>query len=326
MTTPQRVVAVTGSSGHLGTKLLEHLEEMPGLGKLVAFDVKPLRAPVHNIAVYRKDVAEPITEELASHRVTTLVHFAFEWRSGMRRRDAAAMSERNEEKAQQVIESCLEANVRQIIYVSSHSVYGARPDLPTPVGEDWPRNPASGFPYAQDNLNIEQGLLELAEETPELKVTVLRSCLALGPLTSIPLLKELYFPGWVGPSDHDPALQFVSDDDLARIVCLAIQNETAGAFNVAGPGVVFHRELARELEVGRIQMPAGIAYPLKRLTGGAVVAYNHFLDRWPVIMSTAKLDRAMAYRFRHTGQDAVRSLVSYNNELQARLPKLASTR
>ena len=74
MTTPQKVVAVTGSSGHIGAKLLEHLEETPGLGKLVAFDLRPLRAPVHNIAAYRMDVTEGINEELARHGVTTLVH------------------------------------------------------------------------------------------------------------------------------------------------------------------------------------------------------------------------------------------------------------
>ena len=317
------MVAVTGSSGHLGTKLLEHLEEIPALGKLVAFDLKPLRAPVHNIAAYLKDVTEPITNELASHRVTTLVHFAFQWKGGMRRSDAAMVSERNEEMAQQVIESSLEAGVQHLIYVSSHSVYGARADSPVPVSEEWPRNPAPGFPYAQDNLSIEEGLLELAEQIPELKVTILRSCLALGPMTSMPLLRELYFPGWVGLSDHNPPLQFVSDDDLARIVCLAIQNDLAGAYNVTGRGVVFHRELAKALEIGRIQMPAGIVYPLKRMTGGAVVAYSHYLDRWPIIMSAAKLDQATGYWYRHTALDAVRFLASHNVEYQDRLPNLA---
>ena len=325
-TTPQKVVAVTGSSGHIGTKLLEHLEETPGLGKLVAFDVRPLGAPVHNIAAYRKDVAQSIQEELARHRVTTLVHLGFQWESRLKRRDASVMSERNAAMVQSVIESCREAGVQHLIYISSHSVYGAMPGLPLPVNEERPRNPAAGFPYAVDNYNAEQALLELAEGSPEIKVTIFRSCPALGTMTSMAWLRELYFPGWLGLSDHNPPLQFISDDDLARILCRAITEQLAGVYNVAANGVVFLRELAEALLARRIQLPASIVYPLKRLTGGALVAYSHYLDRWPVIMSTAKLNRATGYRYRHSALDAVESLVSYNREFQERLPTLMEVR
>jgi len=92
MTTPQKVVAVTGSSGHLGAKLMEHLEDAPWLAKLMAFDLLPLGAPVHNIAAFRKDVSLPISEELIRHRASAVVHLAFEWRSGMRRRERKARS------------------------------------------------------------------------------------------------------------------------------------------------------------------------------------------------------------------------------------------
>jgi UDP-glucose 4-epimerase len=326
MTTQQKVVAITGSSGHLGTKLLEHLEDIPGMGKLVGFDNKPLHTPVHNIAAYRKDVRGSMVEELSRHRVTTLVHLAIEWKNGLRRREAAEMSERNVNMVSQVIESSIASRVRHLIYVSSHAVYGARPELPIPVSEEWPANPASGFTYAQGNLNTERALLELAENSPDTKVTILRSCPALGVLTSLGLLRELYFPGWVGISDHNPPLQFVSDDDLARILCLVIRDELPGVFNVAADGVIFLRELAKHLSTRQILMPATLVQPLKQLTGGGFVAYHHNLDRWPVVMSTAKLKRVTGYHFRRTALDAVASFISYNNEFQESLPRLSAVR
>ncbi len=326
MTSRQKVVAITGSSGHLGAKLLEHLEEIPHLGKLVAFDLRALRAPVHNIAAYRKDVSKPIHEELIKHRVTSLVHLAFGWESRLRRPNAAAMSERNREMVENVIESCLAAGVEHLIYVSSHAVYGGRANSPMPIGEDRPPNPAPGFPYAQDNHSAEQALLELAENFPQIEVTIFRCCPALGTKTSMGLLRELYFPGWLGLSDHNPPLQFVSDDDLARILCLAIEEELPGVFNVAASGVVFLRELAEALSTRRIQLPAGIVYPMRRLTGGAFVAYSHYLDRWPVVMSTARLHQATGYRYRRTALEAVASLVNYNDEFQGHLPKLSAIR
>ena len=326
MTTQQKVVAVTGSSGHIGAKLLEHLEEKPGFGKLVAFDTGPLRAPVHNIAVFRRDVTLEIHEQLAERGVTTLVHLAFSWRSGLKRREADAMSERNRTALEGVLQSCREAGVGHIIYVSSHSVYGARSDNPTPLSENSPMRPASGFPYARDNFRAEQMLREFAEEVPGAKLTVFRCCPVLGPMTGTGLIREFYFPGWVGLSDYDPPLQFVHDDDLSRLLCLAITEELTGTYNVGGEGVMFLSELASTLVSGRLQLPAALVYPLKRLTGGSSVAYSHFLDRWPILMSTAKLHRDTGYRFKHTAREAAAAFASYNAEVQQHLPKLAEIR
>ena len=145
-------------------------------------------------------------------------------------------------------------------------------------------------------------------------------------MTGIGLIREFYFPGWIGLSDYNPPLQFVYDEDLARLLGLAITEELAGTYNVAGEGVAFLRELAPILAPGRAQLPAALVYPLKRLTGGSSVAYSHFLDRWPIIMSPAKLHRATGYRFRHTAREAVAAFASYNYEERERLPTLAEVR
>ena len=325
MTSPGKVVAVTGSSGHIGAKLLEHLEETPGLGKLAAFDTRPLRAPIHNIAAFRRDVATPIQDELVRMRVHTLVHLAFAWRAGLRRREANVMSERNAAMLRSVLRSCRQAEVEHVIYLSSHTVYGARPDNPLPLNESSPLRPAPGFPYAQDNFRAEQALQEFAEENPDIKVSILRSCPALGALTNPAMLREFYFPGWVGSSDHNPALQFVYEDDLARVLCLAITRTLPGVFNVAGTGVAFLRELPDALAGRQILLPASLAYPLKRLARGSLVAHLHNLDRWPIIMSTARLQRETGYRFRFSASQAVTALASYNEDLQDRPARWVST-
>ncbi len=299
---------------------------MPGLGKLVAFDTRPLRAPVHNITAFRKDVTESIQGELDRFGVTTLVHLAFQWRKGLRRREAAEMSEQNRKMLEEVIDSAVSAGVGHIIYVSSHTVYGPGPDRPTPLSEDCTLRSVSGYPYAADNLRAEELLERLADDNPGVKVTILRCCPALGAHTSVDMLREFYFPGWLGLSDYNPPLQFVSDDDLARILGIAIWEQHSGVFNVAADGVVFLREFARELPAKRVQMPSAIAYPMKRLTGGAFVAYSHYLDRWPVIMSTAKLKQTTGYRFRLSAIEALSALVSYNEEFQAYLPRLQEVR
>jgi len=50
-----KIVAVTGASGYIGSRLLRQLEE-ENLERLVAIDINPPPLPIHNVAVYRRDV------------------------------------------------------------------------------------------------------------------------------------------------------------------------------------------------------------------------------------------------------------------------------
>ena len=326
MTTQRKAVAVTGSSGYIGAKLLEHLEETPGLGKLVTFDIRPMAAPVHNIAAYRRDVANPIDEELNLHRASTLAHLAFARRASPNRRDGAIASEKNGRMLRNIMEACVRANIGHLIYVSSHTVYGARASNPIPIDEDFPLNPAPGFQYAQEHCRAEQVLTEFSQATPDLKLTVLRCPPVLGTMAGMGLLREFYFPGPLGASDYNPPLQFVYDDDLARILCLAIAQELPGVFNVAGEGVVFLRELDEALAARQFLLPSYLARPLNRLAGGGFTYADHNLTRWPVIMSPARLHQATGYRFRHTAREAVTAFANSNDEVARRLRKKAEIR
>ena len=321
MMTRPKVVAVTGSSGYIGSKLLEHMEESPEIGRLVTFDLRPMPAPIHNVAAFRKDIAKPIAEELTKYRVDTLVHLAFAQRSGANRRQAPGTQEHNLDMLRSVLASCVQAGVRHFIYLSSHTVYGAQSNNLLPIGEDFPLDPSPGSSYAIDNSQAERALTEFSHAMPEMKLTILRSCLVLGATAEMALLREFYFGGAIAKLDDNPPLQFVHDDDLARILCFVVTKELDGVFNVAGDGVVFLRELANSLAVRESPLPTPIARLLNRTVRGIAAADDHGLMRWPVIMSTGKLSRATGYRFRHTGLDAVAAFANSNSEVQRRLRK-----
>ncbi len=326
MATQRKVVAVTGSSGYIGAKLLEHLEETPGQSKLVTFDTRPMPAPIHNIAAYRRDVTTRIDEELNLHRVNTLVHLAFARRTSPNRRDGAAASDQNRQMLERVVESCIRANVGHLIYLSSHTVYGARPDNPLPINEDSPLRPAPGFQYANDHARAEQALLEFSRALPNIKLTVFRCSPVLGTMAGMSLLREFYFPGLLGASNCNPPLQFVYDDDLARILCLAITEELTGFFNVSGDGVVFLRELGEALAVRQLLLPSPLSRPLNRLSGCGFTFADHNLTRWPVITTAARLRQTTGYRFRHTARDAVTAFANSSEEVDWRLRKKVEIR
>lgn len=315
MTQPPEVVAITGASGYIGSLLLQELEEQGDLRKLVAIDLKPPPLPIHNIAVYRQDVTEPIDELLQEHRTSTLVHLAFITERGINRREVLSNREANLNALQSVLNSCLRARIRHFVYLSSHTVYGAHPDNPVPLGDGAPLRPSPEFPYAYDKFLSEQIIQEFAEQHPELKVTVLRSCLVLGPNADNDVAKASFRPWLVAVQDCNPPLQFLYEDDLARVLTIIIKQGVSGVFNVAGEGVVSYREVAATIKSKLIELPAFLSYPLVQLTWRlhlqrSSTAAGLDLVRYPIVLSTSKLRRITGYRFWHTSWDALEAFTN----------------
>lgn len=310
-----RVVAVTGASGYIGTKLLERLEQEPSIRKLVAFDVAPLPLPVHNITVYRKNVSGPIEDELNDQSATTLVHLAFNARRGANRREVAEIHEENLQTLRSVMASCVSSRVTHLIYLSSHLVYGAHIDNPVPIPDDTEMRPSHNFPYAHDKRHCELALEEFARAQNDIKITVLRSCIVLGNGADNLTTQNFFHPWMLGVAPYDPPLQFVYDNDLARVMSIIIQQEIPGTFNVAGDGVVHYREMAKIIKSRLINLPPFLAYPLVQICQRLRLhreASSDTLDqaRWPILMSTGKLHKATGYRFLHTGLE---SLAAFTN-------------
>ena len=317
MTRQGKVVAVTGASGYIGSTLLQRLETEPDLRKMVAFDTKPLAAPIHNIAAYRRDVSGHIHDELAEQRVTTVVHLAFNGRRGESRREVVSIREENLATLRAVLESCIRARVGHLIYVSSHTVYGANRDNPIPISEEMELRPALDLPYGYDKYLGERMLQEFIDARPDMKVTILRPCVVLGPGADNSVTRAFFRPWLIGVMDYNPPLQFVYDADLARVLALVIRQEIPGVFNVAGDGVVYYRELAKMIKSKLINLPPFMAYPLAQMSWDFHVqrdATAGALDliRWPMLMSTGKLHQATGYRFWHTSLEALTAFANSN--------------
>ena len=315
MTQPPEVVAITGASGYIGALLLQKLEDQGDLRKLVAIDLKPPPLPIHNIAVYRQDVTEPIDELLQAHRASTLVHLAFITERGINRREVLSNREANLKGLQSVLNSCLRARIRHFVYLSSHTVYGAHPDNPVPLADGTPLRPSPEYPYGYDNFLSEQIIQEFSEEHPDIKVTVLRPCIVLGPNADNHVTRAFFRPWLMAVQNHNPPLQFLYEDDLARVLTIIIKQGIPGVFNVAGEGVVFYREVAEIIKSKLIELPAFLGYPLVQLTWRLHLqrystAAGLDLVRYPIVLSTSKLRHTTGYRFWHSSRDALESFTN----------------
>ncbi len=311
----ERVVAVTGAAGYVGARLLQYLEDAGGQRKLVAIDRKPLSFPVHNVAAYRRDIAEHIDDTLIHHEVTSLVHLAFIAGRGRNQREVAAIRKANLDSLKAVLESCVKAGVRHFIYLSSHTVYGPHRDNAIPLTDKSPLRPLPDFPYGYDKFLSERMIQEFSEQHADIKVTILRCCVVLGPHADNSVTKAFFRPVLLGVTADNPAMQLVYEEDLARVLAIVIAEEVPGVYNVAGEGVVFYYELAKIVDKWLLNLPPPLAYALVDLTWGLRIQRDSTapeldLVRYPIVVDTSGLRQATGYRFRYT---ALETLSSFAN-------------
>ncbi len=314
---PASVVGVTGAAGFIGFRFLQELESMNTLEKLVAVDRKPLPRPLHNIRTHRLDLSQPLDRVFQRDYVDSVVHLAFNLKEGRTPSEAEAIQRDNLLSLQNLLQASLRARVGSIIYLSSHTVYGAYADNPIPITEEAIPRPLPNFQYGQTKFKSEQLLQSFAEENPNVTVTILRCCMVMGPDGGSRVTQGLDQPVLLKIAGSDPPLQFIHNTDLARILAILSINPQPGIFNLAGNGVVKYSELARIMGKRIVSLPSSLAFPVVNATwkfGVQKESSSDALDfvRHPVVVATGKLKQATGYKFRYTAREAITSYASSN--------------
>ena len=311
-----KIVAITGASGYVGSRLLQQLEEK-NLGKLVAIDTKPPPFPIHNIAIYRRDVEEPIDDLLRHHRVNTLVHLAFDSQRSSNRAEVCRVRQRNLTALQNTLDSCVRAGVGHVVYVSSHTIYGAHPDNPIPITEHAPLRPSSDFAFGYDKFLSDQIVTDFADHQNNIKVTILRPCAVLGPSAPRDLIRVFMHPRLVDTSGYNPFFQFLHEDDLAQLLTLLVMQAIPGVYNLAGEGVAFYQEVTQMIQSKLPALPPFVATQIVKSTWrlGIQARSNRAemdLLRYPILLSTVKLEQATGYHPRYT---SLETLTAFTNSV-----------
>jgi UDP-glucose 4-epimerase len=134
--------------------------------------------------------------------------------------------------------------VRKFIFKSSAHYYGCERDDPAFFTEGMRRPHPPRTRLESDIVEAEKAVEGFAERNPEVAVTVLRFCNALGPdqrTTHTALFQLPAIPSILG---FDPRYQFIHEDDLVGVLRFAAENELAGTYNAAADGVLALSEVA----------------------------------------------------------------------------------
>ena len=318
-------VAVTGPTGTFGFGLLPLLQADDRVGTIVGIARRPFDPSEHGwskMEYRRGDVRDEAALKEAFTGADVVVHLAFLIIGG----DNETTRSINVEGTLNVFRAAAAAGAKRFVYASSVAAYGFGADLPDVISEDWPTRPAHRLFYAQEKAELEALLADEAASHPELALYLLRPPVVLGPHT----LGAKELPGPLGPLSRrlggrlprtpipfpalvpDLPLQFIHEDDVGQaLLQCVVAAGPPGAYNIAGDGVLSAVDVAREIGLRPLRLPAGPAHFAARTVSR--VPFLPSFASWveamsqPAIMDTTRAKTELGWTPQYTGLEALRA-------------------
>ena len=325
--------AVTGAAGYIGGRLIRRLETDETVASILALDVRtPSRAFSGKTAFSRLDVSEPFPDLFRERGINSVVHLAFALapprdydstpqamlRAPARSyyRMAGAVEDAawrvNVRGALNALDACANADVRHILYLSSASIYGARPDNPAFMTEDRRPNPNPGFRYSEDKLVADSLMSGFSKRGSSIPVAVLRACPVVGPNADNFIADAFRKPILPMMGDNDPEMQFIHEDDLINAMVRCLKLRTDGVYNAAADGTIRWSRMAEMMGRRTLRLPPSAWRGLTsaswrlRLQSVSPPAGLDFIT-YPWTVNASKIKRTLGIEFRYSSCEAWRS-------------------
>jgi nucleoside-diphosphate-sugar epimerase len=331
-------VAVTGPTGTLGFGLTPLLQADNRVARIVGLARRPFDPADYGwtkMEYHRGDVRDQEALQAAFDGADVVVHLAFLVTGAA---SGQAIRSVNVEGTLGAFRAAAAAGARRFVYSSSVAAYGFHADNPVGMTEDWPVRPAARLFYAQEKAEVERVLRDEAAAGSDMPALyLLRPSVVLGPHAVggkaqlpgplAPLARRLarlagQFPPLV-PARMPvlvPALplQLVHEEDIgqALLQCAAAAGPP-GAYNIAADGIITAADIARELGMLPLPLPAGpaqfvalalAALPFLPPTLQWVEAASH-----PSIMDTSRAKQELGWAPRFTAIETLRDTLRHED-------------
>jgi UDP-glucose 4-epimerase len=229
---------ITGGSGYIGGRLTDELSAREETEKIVHVDLRPSPRMWLKHDFVKADIRDrkQMRELLERHEIDALLHFAFVLNPI---RDEAKMYDIDVNGTQAVLQAAADAGVKQVIQTSSATAYGAFPDNPKPIAEDWPVRGAPDFPYAKHKADSDRIAQLWALQNPDAVMTIVRPSIVFGPSVDNYIVRAFANNPFVPLLDGvDQEFQLVHEDDVISALIALLDGKHEGAFNLAGDGLM----------------------------------------------------------------------------------------
>ena len=297
-------VLVTGVSGKLGRMvgalLVERGHEVLGV------DRRPWAGAPEGVKMFQVDIRKrPAEDVFRVEKPDAVIHMA----------TVTHITDKSPERfrinlqgTRTMIEHCHTYGVKQIIFISRHTYYGAAADSPLYHTEDEPPIALNSFPELADLVASDLYAGSALWRYPEIDTAVLRLCYTLGPSKHGTLAQFLQGPRVPTVIGFDPLFHFMHELDAAEAICTAFERKLRGVYNVSGPPPVPLSVVIRETGRQSVPVPQALInltlgrFGLPKLPVGAV---DHI--KYPIVIDSAAFQKATGFKYTYDERKTMKS-------------------
>src|SRR3954447_23309475 len=304
---------ITGGSGYIGSRLVDHLSRRQDVDRIVICDLQPPRRYKPKTEFQRLDVRDrsAVRTVVEPANADALVHLAFILNPV---HDEQFMYDVDVNGTRSVLEAASLAGTQQVLVATSSTAYGAFPDNPEPITEEHPVRGIAGFSYARDKTESDRLCQLWALEHPDRTMTIVRPCIVFGPNVDNYLVRLwTKAPFGVDAGQLENRIQFVHEEDVVEAISGLLLGRHDGAYNVTGDGLLSLRECAEVagLPVRRIPKRAFAALARGMWAARASEAPPGQLrfTEHPWVASNEKVKQALGWQPKHSSRETLEATI-----------------
>jgi len=248
------IVGISGGHGRLLARRLRERHEVAGV------DREPWPAKPPGFTFYQADLRKRSFEDvLRKEQPSAVVHLGLQRHF---RESGETRYDHNVRGTRRLLDHCHTYGVRKLVVLSSSYVYGALPENPYFMDEDFPLSASRNYPDIRDLVEVDTLATAFTWRHPDLQTSVLRPVPTLGHTVESSIGTYLSLPRIIVMMGFNPMVQFIHEDDLIEAIATALERGLRGVFNVVGPGEVPLHVAIRETGGHRLPLPEFAARPI----------------------------------------------------------------
>lgn len=313
---------ITGVSGYVGTRLTEVCETDADVEAIIGTDIRPPKKSTKKLTFAEADMTDAaLVQKVRGANPDVGVHLAFILNP---MHDRMLEERVNLEGTRNFLRAAETLGLRRILIASSATAYGAHPDNPVPLIEEHPvrGDQNTNYPYPQHKAIIDRWCQEFAARHPKIQVVIIRPTIVIGPNISNYIGRMISQERGFLIRGHNPPMQYVHEDDVARAFHFLLKKGETGAYNLTGDGAITLKEAA-ELSGSKVaQIPFSIAYALvgllwklRRQPVEAPAGVLNFF-RYPWVISNEKMKK-LGFTFQYSSRAALEDFLRSQGRLAA---------
>ncbi len=305
-------IAITGSSGYLGSCLVDYFRRQDARTRILGLDIRQ-PGEVAPDEFVELDICNPkLAGTLESFAPDTIIHSAFVFQPMHNERK---MHRINMEGGRNLLKAVASSRPARFMAISSATAFGASPDNPVPMDDAHPVQPDSRFRYAADKAELEGLIADFAVGNEDVAVSWVRPSIIGGPKMDNYLSRFIFgMPFMVQLDGFDTPIQFVHEDDVTGAIHAVLSHDGRGGFNLGPPSwtpiseiaeITNRRVFKAPLWLGRFV--AWLAWTTRFPPHESPPSFVNF-TRYPWVVTPSRLEAEIGYRFKYSSSDTLREI------------------